>query len=194
MTYALALTGVAALIVFLDGPPRAVAAKSSGESTRWPLARSDPDTDWWNWGDPSSPGTSPEPGTRYGESGSGAGTDQSRQSLPLDDYNYPLPTDSQLRATNQPRNYNLPQGAIMSLSINTLDLRNVPVFSSASTRALDQGVIHLPSTSYPWSGTPERNVYLAGHRLGWPGTGSHLVFYRLNELGGGERITLRDPQ
>jgi len=82
----------------------------------------------------------------------------------------------------------------MSLSINTLDLRNVPVFSSASTRALDQGVIHLPGTSYPWSGTPERNVYLAGHRLGWPGTGSHLVFYRLNELGGGERITLRDPQ
>jgi len=48
MTFALALTGVAALIVFLEGPPRAVAAKSSGESTRWPLARSDPDTDWWN--------------------------------------------------------------------------------------------------------------------------------------------------
>ena len=52
MTFALALTGVAALIVFLDGPPRAVAAKSSGESPRWPLARSAPDTDWWNWGDP----------------------------------------------------------------------------------------------------------------------------------------------
>ena len=62
MTFALALTGVAALIVFLDGPPRAVAAKSSGESTRWPLARSAPDTDWWNWGDASSPGTTPEPG------------------------------------------------------------------------------------------------------------------------------------
>jgi sortase A len=80
----------------------------------------------------------------------------------------------------------------MSLSINALELRNVPVLSSASTEALDQGVIHLPGTSYPWSGTPERNVYLAGHRLGWPGTGSHLVFYRLNELGKGDRITLRD--
>jgi len=82
----------------------------------------------------------------------------------------------------------------MSLSINALGLRNVPVISSGSTRALDQGVIHLPGTSYPWSETPERNVYLAGHRLGWPGTGSHLVFYRLNELRGGERVTLRGPQ
>jgi sortase A len=45
----------------------------------------------------------------------------------------------------------------------------------------------------PWSDTPERNVYLAGHRLGWPGSGSHLVFYRLNELAGGERVTLRGP-
>jgi len=82
----------------------------------------------------------------------------------------------------------------MSLSINTLELKNVPVISSASTRALDQGVIHLPGTSYPWSETPERNVYLAGHRLGWPGMGSHLVFYRLNELGRGDRITLRDRE
>jgi sortase A len=194
MIFALAVTGVAALIVFLEGSPQAVAAKSSGESTRWPLARSDPDTDWWNWGDASSPGTSSEPGTRYEESGSSTAPDQIRQTLPLDEYNYPLPTDEQLRAANQPRDYNLPPGAIMSLTINALGLRNVPVISSNTTRALDQGVIHLPGTSYPWSDTPERNVYLAGHRLGWPGTGSHLVFYRLNELRGGERVTLRGPQ
>src|SRR5919112_222629 len=96
MTFALALTGVAALIVFLDGPPRALAAKSSGESTSWPLARSEPDTNWWNWGDASPPGTSPEPGTRSGESISSTPPDQSRQTLPVADYDYPLPTDSQL--------------------------------------------------------------------------------------------------
>ena len=62
---------------------------------------------------------------------------------------------------------------------------------SVTTSALNQGVVHLPDTSLPWSDTPERNVYLAGHRLGWPGTGSHLVFYHLNEVRGGERITLR---
>jgi sortase A len=194
MTFALAITGVAALIVFLEGPPRAVAAKSSKESTRWPLARSDTDTNWWNWGDASSPGTSPESGARYGESGSSTAPDQSRQTLPVDEYDYPLPTDEQLRAANQPRHYNLPPGAIMSLTINALELRNVPVISSDTTRAVDQGVIHLPGTSLPWSATSERNVYLAGHRLGWPGTGSHLVFYRLNELGRGDRITLRDRE
>src|SRR5829696_7151911 len=78
MMFALALTGIAALIVFLDGPPRAVAAKSSGESALWPLASSDPDTDWWNWGDASASGTSSESGTPYGESGSGTAQDQSR--------------------------------------------------------------------------------------------------------------------
>jgi sortase A len=194
MTFALALSAVAALIVLLESPSRSVAARSSGESTRWPLARSAPDTDWWNWGDASSPGTSPEPGSRSGESGSGTASDQSRQTLPVDDYDYPLPNDRQLRAANQPRRYDLPPGAIMSLTINTLELRNVPVISSDATQALDQGVIHLPGTSYPWSGTPERNVYLAGHRLGWPGTGSHLVFYRLDELGRGDRITVRDRE
>jgi sortase A len=182
------------LIVLLEGPPQAVAAKSSGESTRWPLARSNSDTDWWNWGHASSPGTSPEPGARYGESGSRTAADQSQQTLPVDDYDYPLPTDEQLRAANQPRHYNLPPGAIMSLTINPLGLKNVPVISSNSTRSLDQGVIHLPGTSLPWSDTPERNVYLAGHRLGWPGTGSHLVFYRLNQLSTGDVITLRDRE
>jgi sortase A len=204
MTLALAITGVAALMVFLEGSQWAAAAKSSEEQTRWPVASPDPDTDWWNWGDASSPGTSSEPQSGLGVSrsgqsdsevsDSGASPDQSRQTLPLDEYDYPLPTDQQLRATNRPRHYNLPPGAIMSLSIRSMGLENVPVLSSNSIRALDQGVIHLPGTSYPWSDTPERNVYLAGHRLGWPGTGSHLVFYRLNELGGGERVTLRDRE
>ena len=44
----------------------------------------------------------------------------------------------------------------------------------------------------PWSGTPQRNVYLAGHRLGFPGTASHLIFYRLDELGRGDEILLKD--
>ena len=79
----------------------------------------------------------------------------------------------------------------MSLTIPSLELRNAPIMDSVTRSALNQGVVHLPDTSLPWSDTPERNVYLAGHRLGWPNTGSHLIFYRLDELTGGERITLR---
>src|SRR5829696_8439064 len=207
MFLALAFAIVVAVAAYLDRPIESAAAKPEVKSATKPLVRSDPGFDPWVEKDippPRSRATPlptrlsesakpPDPGPRS-ESGTGTAPDQSRQSLPVDEYNYPLPTDSQLRAANQPRHYNLPPGAIMSLTINTLELRNVPVFSSASTRALDQGVIHLPGTSYPWSDTPERNVYLAGHRLGWPGTGSHLVFYRLNELGRGDRITLRDRE
>jgi sortase A len=79
----------------------------------------------------------------------------------------------------------------MSLSIPSMGLKDAPVLNSDTKGALDRGVVHLPDTSLPWSDTPERNVYLAGHRLGWPGTGSHLVFYRLGELDGGEKIVLR---
>jgi sortase A len=209
MFLALAFAIVVAVAAYLDRSIESAAAKPEVKSATEPLVRSDPGVDPWVEKDippPRSRATPlparlseadkpPYPGPPS-ESGSGNGSspDQSRQSLPVDEYNYPLPTDEQLRAANQPRHYNLPPGAIMSLSINALGLRNVPVFSSDSTRALDQGVIHLPGTSYPWSDTPERNVYLAGHRLGWPGTGSHLVFYRLNELRGGERVTLRGPQ
>jgi sortase A len=81
----------------------------------------------------------------------------------------------------------------MTLSIPKLGIRNAPVMNSASKSALDRGVVHLPDTSLPWSDTPERNVYLAGHRLGWPHTGSYHIFYRLNQLTGGEKVTLRGP-
>jgi sortase A len=215
MTLALAIVGVAAFIVFLEGPERVAAAKSSGEQASWPLARSDPDTAWWNWGDASSAGTSPKTGSRFGvsrsgqsdsggsgyagsdsggSSGYGSPRDRSSRALPVDDYDYPLPTEEQRRATTRTRRYDLPPGAMMSLTINDMGLKNVPVLNSDSTRALDQGVIHLPQTSFPWSDTPERNVYLAGHRLGWPGTGSHLVFYQLDELSTGDRVTLRDRE
>jgi sortase A len=211
MILAVGFAIVVAFAAYLDRPIEPATAKPEVKSATEPLARSDPGVDPWVEKDipppryratplparlpeshrPSDPRPGPpaKSGSAYGSS-----PDESRQTLPMDDYDYPLPTDRQLRAANRPRHYNLPPGAIMGLTINALDLRNVPVISSDTTEALDQGVIHLPSTSYPWSGTPERNVYLAGHRLGWPGTGSHLVFYRLNELGGGERVTLRDPR
>jgi sortase A len=211
MILALGFTIVVAVAAFLDRPIESAAAKPEVKSATEPLVRSDPDVDPWVEKDispprsqattiparPSEPDKPPEP--RSGpssESGSGYGSspDQSSQILSPQQYDYPLPTDQQLRAANQPRHYNLPPGAIMSLTIRSMGLKNVPVLSSDSTRALDQGVIHLPGTSYPWSDSPEKNVYLAGHRLGWPGTGSHLVFYRLNELRGGERVTLRGPQ
>ncbi len=112
------------------------------------------------------------------------------ESLPAQEGDWPMPTGEQVENTREPRRYDLPSGATLGLTIGSIGLYDVPVLRSNTQGALDKGVIHARGTSMPWSGTPERNVYLAGHRLGWPGTGSHLVFYRLNELGKGDQISL----
>jgi sortase A len=220
MILALGFATVVAFAASLERPMKPAVAKQEVKSDTEPLIRSDPSVDPWVEKDilptrpevtsrppsPSHPHKRPEPKSeprtrsdasqaedfRTWQYSSGYAQDGSRQTIPVDETDYPLPTNDQLQATNQSRHYHLPPGAIMSLSVSSIGLNNVPVLNSVTTRALDQGVVHLPDTSFPWSQTPERNVYLAGHRLGWPGTGSHLVFYRLNQLDGGERVTLRD--
>ncbi len=70
--------------------------------------------------------------------------------------------------------------------------KNVPVYTTVSTdeNSLGSGAIHLNTTGYPWdSGS---NVYIAGHRLGYPNTKSFLVFYDLNKLKTGDQVVLRD--
>ncbi len=71
---------------------------------------------------------------------------------------------------------------------------NVPVLSAtAGNRAkLDSGVVRLKDTGLPWE--EETNVYIAGHRLGYPRTGSFLVFWDLNKLRRGDRVVLRDAE
>lgn len=50
--------------------------------------------------------------------------------------------------------------------------------------------IHLEGTGFPWQ--EEANVYLAGHRLGYPGTESWLGFWDLNNLQSGDEIYVED--
>ncbi len=50
--------------------------------------------------------------------------------------------------------------------------------------------IHLEGTGYPWE--DEANVYIAGHRLGYPGTESFLAFYDLDNVQEGDQVTISD--
>jgi sortase A len=68
----------------------------------------------------------------------------------------------------------------------------VPVINSNDEEALNNGVIHVPQTPMPWEERPQKNVYLAGHRLGYEGTNSRLVFYDLDKLKKGDAVTLKD--
>ena len=104
----------------------------------------------------------------------------------------PEPTEEEVATAHEARHYELPKGAVLGLTVKALGIHDVPVFDSVGDWALGHGVGHHPETSMPWSDAAQRNVYLAGHRLGFPGTDSHLIFYRLGELGSGDEILLKD--
>ena len=82
----------------------------------------------------------------------------------------------------------------MSLNIEALGLYDVPVISSYDYETLDRGLMHEPDTSFPWDSGAQRNVYVAGHYLGWPGTASDLVFYNLDKLESNDEILLEDSE
>ena len=50
--------------------------------------------------------------------------------------------------------------------------------------------VHLAGTGYPWQ--EGANVYIAGHRMGYPGTPSDRAFYDLDSLRKGDEIILAD--
>jgi sortase A len=105
---------------------------------------------------------------------------------------WPTPTPQQVEEASGPHRYDLPRGAVMGLTVKALELYDVPVFDSDGAWALENGVSHEPETSMPWSRSKQRNVYLQGHRFGWLGTGSHLVFYHLNRLDRGDEVLLKN--
>ena len=56
----------------------------------------------------------------------------------------------------------------------------------------DYAAVHLKATGYPWE--KEANVYIAGHRLGFPGTNSYLAFWDLNKLEEGDKFYITDSE
>ena len=137
------------------------------------------------------PQPEPEPQTEA-DPASEPEPERAQAALPVGEADWPMPTDEQVEAARGPRRYDLPPGAPLGLTVRSIGLYDVPILRSDAPDALDKGVVHARGSSMPWSDTPERNVYLAGHRLGWPGTGSHLIFYRLDELDRGDEIVLKD--
>jgi sortase A len=102
------------------------------------------------------------------------------------------PTQEELKSAKGERHYELLPGAIMGLTIEAIGIHDAPVFDSKSQWALAKGVAHHPQTSLPWSPTAQRNVYLAGHRMGYRGTWSRMLFYNLHKLGTGDEVVLKD--
>jgi len=102
------------------------------------------------------------------------------------------PTQGELKSANRERHYELLPGAIMGLTIEAIGIYDAPVFDSVNQWALANGIAHNPQTSLPWSPSAQRNVYLAGHRMGFRGTWSRMIFYNLDKLKEGDKVVLKD--
>jgi sortase A len=72
-------------------------------------------------------------------------------------------------------------------------VKGLPVYDAAPEGyegALRRSSVHVRGTGWPWQNGA--NVYIAGHRLGFPGTRSWLVFRDLDKLENGDEVILTD--
>jgi sortase A len=158
--------------------PAEVAPKSVGEAPRYFPGEEGSATK-----KPSSEKDSPrypsgEESLEYGSSSSGEPVEQRKE---------------EAKGTDGERHYELLPGAITGLTIDAdRRLWLGPVFDSDGRWALANGVAHNPQTSLPWSQSAQRNVYLAGHRMGFRGTWSRMIFCNLDKLEKGDEALLKD--
>ena len=88
-----------------------------------------------------------------------------------------------------------PKSERLKLSVPKLErVRDIPVYTgeSGDKGKLAAGALHLEDTGFPWQA--DSNVYIAGHRLGYPRTKSWLVFWHLNKLERGNKVVLEDAE
>jgi len=144
---------------------------------------------------PSSHSAMPQPAEQHTPSEVPSEPEPQAQEQPLpgsEGRGWQETTQGELKSANQERHYELLPGAIMGLTIEAIGIYDAPVFDSDGRWALANGVAHNPQTSLPWSQSAQRNVYLAGHRMGYRGTWSRMLFYNLHKLKRGDEVVLKD--
>ncbi len=87
-----------------------------------------------------------------------------------------------------------PQDKSLTVTVPKMDRvedATVPDAAGDDEEALgNYAAIHLKGTGFPWQ--EEANIYLAGHRLGYPNTDSFLAFWDLNKLQNGDEVFVED--
>ncbi len=86
-----------------------------------------------------------------------------------------------------------PEDKTLTVSIPEMEVSEAAVPDAKGddeAKLKDNLGIHLQGTGFPWE--EGANVYIAGHRLGYPATDSFLAFWDLNVLEKGDRIFVTD--
>jgi sortase A len=111
------------------------------------------------------------------------------------DFNIPVLDDTQApEKGNEPEIAGGPEDKTLWLTVPKM----ARIFNSAiptgegndEAKLKDYAAIHLEGTGFPWEAGA--NVYIAGHRLGYPNSNSFLAFYDLDNLEKGDEITVTD--
>lgn len=106
------------------------------------------------------------------------------------------PREGQNKERQEPREAAVPVPEDKTLWVTVpkmARIQNAPIPSTAgddedSLKAF--AGIHLRGTGFPWQ--KEANVYIAGHRLGYPNTSSFLAFWDLNNVKKGDEVYVTD--
>jgi sortase A len=78
----------------------------------------------------------------------------------------------------------------MYLTVPAMGIADIPVVEGTGEASLSVGAGHYTGSGYPW--IPGSNTYIAGHRVGYPGTASDHVFYNLPNLVVGDQVIITD--
>jgi|SRR5215210_5326726 sortase A len=87
-----------------------------------------------------------------------------------------------------------PDDPTLTLTVSSMErVKNSPIpdtFGDDEDSLRDFAGIHLEGTGFPWQ--EEANVYIAGHRLGYPNTPSFLAFWDIDNVVEGDQIFVED--
>ena len=120
-----------------------------------------------------------------GNAGGSAGESSEKR-----EFNVPVLEESTAPEREAPEG---PEDKTLTVSIPKMEVADAPVPDAKGddeAKLKDYLGIHLQGTGFPWQ--QGANVYIAGHRLGYPNTNSFLAFWDLDALENGDEITVRD--
>jgi sortase A len=108
--------------------------------------------------------------------------------------NSSVPTTPESTQQAQSQATEAPQDTTLKVTVPKLArVKDAPVPDAEGDdedKLKNYAAIHVQGTGFPWQ--EEANVYIAGHRLGYPGYPSFLAFYDLDNLQKGDEILIED--
>jgi sortase A len=125
----------------------------------------------------------------------GNGQDQAQQQEPPDEQVAPQQGAQEDSGETQTA-VDPPSDDMMMLTVPKMEMikdDEIPTgLGTDETLFHDYAGVHIEHTGFPWE--EEANVYIAGHRLGFPDTNSHLAFWDLNKLQDGDEFYITDSE